>query len=293
MADTENTETNPAVDNTVVTDNNTSPLDFDDPAVTSPPADEQVPASEAGEGTVAEADGGSEFTSELLARAGKLGITEDEAKELGTPASLARVCDAIESRAKSDDGGTVETHHKPRTPAKPERLQLKLDPDVIGAETAEIVKQIDEHYAAQVEALNAELAAMREQQTASVEASRKERINGYFDSLGKDFDHIVGAEHPRNRSKVLDKMDVLRAGYEATGRKAPQEKELFQEAFQSEFGDRQAAVARKKINEQLKKRQSQITARPDQRTAQMTPEQRAVAAVAQAMREKEQSQFAS
>ncbi len=287
MAD-ENPETNPAVDNAVASVNNTkSALDFDDPArELKPSADEQVPAKaqDPGEGADTAADGEPvEFPPKLMARAKSLGLSIAEVKELGTPESVTNVLDELEARAEATNA-EPSTRRTPETPAKPERRKLKVDPAVVGEETAALLNQLDQEHAAEIEALQKALADRDARIEAHFGAAKEQRIEAYFDAL-QDFQDVVGPEHSRNRRKVIDAMDMLQDGYEAKGRKLPPESELFRKAFALEFGDRQAAVARKKIGEQLDKRKAQTIARPDQRTANMSPTQRAVATVANYMRE--------
>lgn len=250
-----------------------------------PQADAQVPAkskSDSGDGATTEAEGETaEFSPNLLARAKELGISFVDAKSLGSPESLTKVCDELEARADRSPRGNDKPESRTEPPAKPERRKLTLDPAVIGEDTAAILRQLDEQHAAELEAMREENKSLRERIERNLEAAREERMSQYFDAQ-TDYQDIIGPDHPRNRGKVADKMEVLKAGYEAMKRKVPSERELFQEAFATEFGDKQAAVARRKLTQSLERREKSLTARPDQRNTPADPYQAAIQAVAEA-----------
>lgn len=260
-------------------------FDLTDPGM----ADAAIPAtskseSDSGPGATAEAeDTQVEFDPELLARAKSVGLSIAEAKELGSPGSLTKVVEAAERLlAERSPRGHDTSESNPESPAKqPERRKLKLDPATLGEETAAILQQLDEQHAEELAVMRSENAALRQRIEQNLDAAREERITTYFEAQ-TDFQDIIDPDHPRNRSRVTDKMAVLKAGYEAMKRKVPGERELFHEAFASEFGDKQAAVARRKLTTSLERREKSLTARADQRNTPADPYQAAVQAVAEA-----------
>ncbi len=272
----DDTTTNQPLDNDVQAVNN-SMDQIVDPLAKQPAADAHVPAkgeSDTGDGTDAKAEGEQEWSPDLLARAKELGLTIGECKELGSPESLTKVCDALQARAESPERGTPQRDKSEPATKKPERFNLKLDPEVVGSETAAALQQFIEHHEATKEALLEKIASLEASAKSNFDSARAQRIEGYFEKL-QDFDHIIGPDHPRNRQKVIDEMEVLRTGYEATGRKAPPESELFQRAFNGLFGKEQAVVARREVTRKLEDRHKRTTARPDQTPAQLSARERA------------------
>lgn len=262
-------------------------LEFDDPSrPTDAKTDEPAPAGEATEGK-AEGEKAT-FPKDLLARAESLGVSAEDIEELGTPESLTKVLEALEKRADSPDGGDEQIQEQPS--AATEKAKLELDPEALGTEVVAALNTLNEHYAGQLAALTKEIATLRSAAEARDGAEHRARTDGYFDSL-TEFQHVIGPDHPRNRGKVLERMKVLEAGYKAVSKKVPGERDLFDEAFRAAFGKEQAAVTRKQITDKLAKRESQITARPNRNVSDMTPEQRAIAAVAAAMRDKDEPNY--
>ncbi len=125
---------------------------------------------------------------------------------------------------------------------------------------------------------NSEVAELRKQ----VEALRRSLENRPADSnsdklfglLADDYDELFGGvgddltkTQQRNRGKVLQELDTLKAGYRARKRAIPSDRRLFKQAVRSVFGDHESTVVKKKFSESAKKRKSQFINRVNARDA--------------------------
>ena len=125
---------------------------------------------------------------------------------------------------------------------------------------------------------NSEVAELRKQVEAlrrSLE-SRPDDSNSdkLFGLLADDYDELFGGvgddltkTQKRNRGKVLQELDTLKAGYKARKRAIPSDRRLFKQAVRSVFGDHESKVVKKKFSESAKKRKSQFINRVNARDA--------------------------
>lgn len=125
---------------------------------------------------------------------------------------------------------------------------------------------------------NSEVAELRKQVEAlrrSLE-SRPDDSNSdkLFGLLADDYDELFGGvgddltkTQKRNRGKVLQELDTLKAGYRARKRAIPSDRRLFKQAVRSVFGDHESKVVKKKFSESAKKRKSQFINRVNARDA--------------------------
>jgi hypothetical protein len=125
---------------------------------------------------------------------------------------------------------------------------------------------------------NSEVAELRkqvEQLRRSLEDRPSEsNSDKLFGLLADDYDELFGGvgddmtkTQKRNRSKVLQELDTLKAGYRARKRAIPSDRRLFKQAVRSVFGDHESKVVKKKFSESAKKRKSQFINRVNARDA--------------------------
>lgn len=90
--------------------------------------------------------------------------------------------------------------------------------------------------------------------------------NDYSELFGEVGDDLTKTQS-RNRSKVLQELDTIKAGYKARKRAIPSDRRLFKQAVRSVFGDFESKVVKKKFSESAKKRKSQFISRVNSRDA--------------------------
>lgn len=88
----------------------------------------------------------------------------------------------------------------------------------------------------------------------------------YTELFGEVGDDLTKTQ-TRNRNKVLQELDTLKAGYKARKRAIPSDRRLFKQAVRSVFGDFESKVVKKKFSESAKKRKSQFISRVNSRDA--------------------------
>ena len=113
-----------------------------------------------------------------------------------------------------------------------------------------------------------------------------EAVNRQFEGLGKAYKGVFGSgievseEAAKNRTKLVEAVGVLRSGYEANGKKAPADSKLFEKALRMEFGDIEINQERQSMGKSIRKRESQLIARPSARqSSELNPTDRAVRAI--------------
>lgn len=152
---------------------------------------------------------------------------------------------------------------------------------------------IDEDLATNVKALvdkvaNLESQLRTERQRASAAketASKADQFSGIWNSESGKYGDVLASESAKGR--VQGAIEVLRAGYKASGMDVPAEAALFEKAVSSEFGASMVEAREKAITEKVEARQSQFVSRGATNNAiNERPEERAAKAVHRAMQEK-------
>lgn len=135
---------------------------------------------------------------------------------------------------------------------------------------------------------NSEVAELRKQ-VAELRRSLENRSSDansdkLFGLLDNDYAELFGdvgddltKTQTRNRNKVLQELDTLKAGYKARKRAIPSDRRLFKQAVRSVFGDFESKVVKKKFSESAKKRKSQFISRVNSRDARRPKDGRASA----------------
>lgn len=270
----------------------TSRLDIRDPFTqreVPEPDPKAVPTPETLPG--ATADGG--FTDALLQRAYEAGIDAVEAKDYGTPKTLEKAIGHIERQAQNwarqqQYVPPQQPYHPPQQPAQqpPELPALdasEFDERLVGAITAR-----DKHYQAQIAQQQQQLQQMhaflqqQQAQVAEQQATQTRReIDSLFAGVGEEMKQVFGSggryqlseRSPEftARMAVLDEMDVMDAGYRATGRTPPPRDVLFERAVRTIHGDKVEETATRKVQEQLRNDSGQFMAPPTKRNGRELP----------------------
>mgnify|MGYP003116871970 CR=1 FL=1 len=121
----------------------------------------------------------------------------------------------------------------------------------------------------EVAELRKQIESMRRALENRVDDSSSEKLfgilpDGYDDLFGGVGDDLTKTQQ-RNRSKVLQELDTVKAGYKARKRAIPSDRRLFKQAVRSVFGEHETKVVKKKFSESAKKRKSQFINRVNAR----------------------------
>lgn len=111
------------------------------------------------------------------------------------------------------------------------------------------------------------------------------RFENALGSLGKEYEEFVGKgnisqisqDHLNMRNEIYDAKETLKAGFLAKGITPPSDSKLVEKAVRIVFADKGIDLAKKKVIDQVKGRQTQITNKPNSRKSEstLTAEERA------------------
>lgn len=254
----------------------------------------------------------------LVARAAALNLSDDDVSAFGTVENAKKAIDALERHAINisrqfgqqpapqngqapQNQGTQPKPQAAQQPPAPEvfrKFDLKLDPEKYDDEIVAQLTGMNDHYARQIESMQAALAGVYQGEQQRAAAQAQKWFDGVLDSMGDGYTEIFGksdALQPgspqlANRTRVFQEADALAIAYSriaANGGTPPPAEEIVKRAVTLAFGDKQATVARNSLKAKLKARQGQIQAKPTHRLSNrsdLTPEQRATIAVRDKMR---------
>ena len=121
----------------------------------------------------------------------------------------------------------------------------------------------------EVAELRKQIELMKRELSSHSNDSNSEKLFGLLDDdygelFGEVGDDLTKTQE-RNRNKVLQELDTLKAGYKARKRAIPSDRRLFKQAVRSVFGDFESKVVKKKFSESAKKRKSQFISRVNSR----------------------------
>lgn len=206
-------------------------------------------------------------TDELIERAVLAGIPIKDARKYSDPEMLENIINLVSAKTDKVQKNVVpEKKHVPDIDMTildsiPDLNPDEYDPEVVSAFSG--VKQVVKTLVDQVKQLQIENQNVVAKNTLSWIDSAFESLEPeYHEFLGKgpkDSLKPDGIEF-KNRSMIVERMDILKAGYEAVNKPVPSNSELFKDALESIFGKK---VASKKINNKLDKRKNQHINRAD------------------------------
>ena len=231
--------------------------------------------------------------AELVALAKAQGLSDDEIKAIGNDSALGTIIAALQRRAVEETTESAQEQQSDAAFQENEESRKAL---------AEIENlNADDHFdpvaAKAIKALHSELQRVRSElsQVGGVAFSEQSE-RGIVDMAGKYPEVLgqgstseldAGSDHARNRSRLLDEVSVLRAGYAAAKKPVPTDTELFTKAFRSVFGMRIQEIERDRFAKKVKKREKQFIARAtNNRGVPKVGRDKAVANVAQMMRDR-------
>jgi len=255
--------------------------------------DNPQPVAEEEEEYVVEEEVQEGLQADLVALAKAQGLSDDEIKSIGSDSALGTIIAALQRRAVEETAETAQEQQSDAAFQEHEESRKAL---------AEI-EQLDEndHFdpvaAKAIKALNGELKRVRQElsQVGGLAYSAQTE-QGVVDMAGQ-YPEVLGtgptselepsSDQARNRSRLLDEVSVLRAGYAAAKKPVPTDAELFTKAFRSVFGMRIQEIERDRFAKKVKKREKQFIARAsNNRNVPKVGRDKAVANVAQLMRER-------
>jgi len=239
-----------------------------------------------------EHDQKEQIPDELTQRAKDAGLSDDDIKDF-SQSQLEKVVSLLPKKEEAaDQKQDGEKSDRQSESATDDEFKIELDEQLYDPDICKAMKSAAE----QINAIKAELkevsAGYKQAETANAERQFESMINSLGDefneTLGKGSIDDIGPDSSQfaNRCKVMEEMNAIASGYQATGKKLPSPQKLFERAVNSVFGDSIKSNIRKSIASQLDRRSSQMLHRGTAKSKpNMSPTQRAEAAVKQKLRD--------
>ena len=246
--------------------------------------DESIDLDEAvSEETDESGDTSPEFSDELLTRAVKRGMSLSDARDFGTPESLEKALNLLDSNDPQSDSRGEEQEEEFNLP--------KLDPEEYDEDVIKLMEARDEVITKQRDELK-EIRQLLEQQGEQMRASQEERfydqvddafssMAGWKDVIGTGDRFSLGEDSAelKNRVQILEEFNVLQEADAKAGRSTAFKKQM-EKAAKNVFSDHANKVERARIKANAKRRDKSKINRPrSDRDTRMSPEDAAVAAV--------------
>ena len=231
--------------------------------------------------TVEDGDEDAAYWEQLANRSVSVGLSEEDLERLGD-------VDAIEStirilEARQDEPDTKEPSDS-------------VSFDDIPEEMREHFEKLNSHYQNRIQALEDQLGNYNEYVDLQAEKAVKSDFDGFVSDLGPDFESFLGtgstdkldgdSKELERRVSILEEMNVLASGYEASGRAVPEDADLFKKAMNSLYGEEIRELQQSSREERVAQRRGKFVSRPTQKRGKpMSPEAAAVANVRKYMEE--------
>lgn len=214
----------------------------------------------------------------LVAKAEALGFTRDDFQLFDGDGKLQRAIDVLERKSAAVQ---PSADRKKADEAK-EAFKVALSEDDFPPELIAEMQRIADHYATRdaertetVKQINETIATVRatlEEQSTRIfvdffDAQVAELGEGYKDLLGSGSSYEMDAEttEGKNRARISQQMERIRAGRRALGESELNPQQTFQQAVTSLWPDKIKASARNEIAKSVQKRSKSIIARPTSR----------------------------
>ncbi len=262
-------------------------LDFEEPQIVDWDAELADPEEEDDEGEedldiahVIEAGSGEEEAVFESAKA--YGIDDESLKEFQSdPQALKKALDLFEKQGVKPKATEENTAELPVGDTYKSTIDEKSwDDDIV--EQFKALEKVSEGLYSKIQSLETQLGAASQDQLFS-------KVDDKFaDLLGQGPTALLDSgDQVANRNKVVEQIDLLKAGYKKLGKDVPSPDKLLNQAVKTFFADQIEDLAEKKINSKMAKRQNQKTARPTKRTGRkLDPRKEAEKSVAKLMRER-------
>lgn len=236
----------------------------------------------------------TKFNPDLLERAQKAGLSDEDIADFGDEKALRRAVKLIEGRGdsqpKADEKMPAEDQQKD------EDFKLGLSPEEL--------EQIDPVLVRSMQTMEGVINRLQ----STVKGLKSERdqqefreFEGWFDrQLGELGDEYVGVfgkgtraelkqetQEFQNRAKVWKAMSTIVAGIAGRKEKMPSREELFEQALHMALGSKVAEITTKRIGNSVSKRGKQFLNRPTARDSRdvRDPMRRVLSKVDQALQE--------
>jgi hypothetical protein len=251
------------------------------------PEDAVAPVADGKPGTKAEVQPqvAVSLDPELLLTAGALGISKEEALAFKDSASLRAAVAMVEGRMAK----MAPQVQQPAPVVEPQfvpQLSDDIDPEIKNA-----VGAMNTHYAQKISGLNQQLSSVQQIVNGLVGHYQQRQAQEFKSWVDKKTEALP-AEYRELVAKsgvgaVVKWMDDFAHMDKSAGRPPSSNEELWDKAIKIAFGDQAVSIARKQITSTVQKRGKSIISRPTARTGTdgMSPEQRAVRAVAAKLKE--------
>lgn len=222
----------------------------------------KAPADEDSEVDGAEDDGGKvpaedAVTDALLERAVKAGFSLGEARKFPSATMLEGVCDRLEVKASTDDGGEGGKKDEIEEVDLFEGLP-DLDPEI---------------YDEKIVAVFNGLKDVVRKQYSVIQGMETGKASTWFESqvsaLGKPFEKALAVGSGK-LAELKEQFDVLVAGYKASGKEDVDLKSVFDTAVTIALGDVKKEIADAAAEKVLGKRGKQHISRPSGKTSKPT-----------------------
>ena len=231
--------------------------------------------------------------ADLVAAAKLQGLTEEEIAAIGDPKALNTIISALHRRAidtVAEDQASRESDATLNQVEESRKLLAdieNMDPD----------EQFDPASAKAIKALSAELHRMRIELAAVGSKAENVEYEQSMSEISAKFPEVLGkgktnelepsSEHLENRARLLEEVEVLRAGYKASRKQVPVDSALFEKAFRSVFGTKIYEIERERFKKKVNKREKQFIARAtNNRVSTKQGREKAVSNVAALMRDR-------
>ena len=216
--------------------------------------------------------------SELVELAKKQGLDEEEINRIGDPDALDVIVSALQKRAVDAIAEDAEEQKSDAVVQDVEQSREQLTAKAIKALKGELDRMRGE-----LANIGGVAIAAQSEQDLSVISKQYPEILG--DGPTKNL--VPHSDFVRNRTRLLDEVSVLRAGYRAANKAVPEDNDLFAKAFQSVFGTKINEIERQRFSKKVQAREKQFISRAtNNRNLPKKGRDRAVANVAAMMRDK-------
>ena len=231
--------------------------------------------------------------SELVELAKKQGLDEEEINRIGDPDALDVIVSALQKRAVDAIAEDAEEQKSDAVVQDVEQSREQLT----AIEEMNPEDHFDPVAAKAIKALKGELDRMRGELANIGGVAIAAQSEQDLSVISKQYPEILGdgptknlvphSDFVRNRTRLLDEVSVLRAGYRAANKAGPEDNDLFAKAFQSVFGTKINEIERQRFSKKVQAREKQFISRAtNNRNLPKKGRDRAVANVAAMMRDK-------
>jgi len=237
------------------------------------------------------ADDLSGFDEALVTQAREMGFVDSEIRDFGSDAALQRTLGLLRGRAESasdtagDDtagdllGGAGQGEKEGPGPEGELEdfvpFEVGLSEETYDPELVKVVKGLSDHNGSQIQRLTQQVGALANELRMRDAVSFEHWFDSELETLPDDFKSIVGegpgvelgkdSQEYKNRIKVVDQMNTIDRGREASGLPELPQREVFRQAIRAVFGDKQVEFAKSEVRRQARRRKGQIVSRPTAR----------------------------